>query len=420
MDININNYEVFIIDYLDGKLGTLETAQLLVFLENHPGLKEEFEDLKTIIVTPNENEVFGFNESLKQPSDADAVNLSMLNYPHYFIAAVEGDLTATGQHLVGNFLKEHPELASDYELFKATKLIPNKKIRYPETAALKMTGKSAFAGKHVFMKYYFATGIAATLLLLFTIWLRLSPGTESDLDNNLRNSIEQQGANRNTELEIQNSEEIQDSKFETQNSKTGTENNTEFETRNPESGTRNPEPGTLTPKEGTKSTERGTLNTSPGTRNKEKGIRNPVPGTRNLKSGGIKKIEKKGMIINTTPLYSENRTRNFYSGLYDDIKLSQELTMAEKEERDRARAVKPVTSAEKKGAVTAGRLINSMLSSGEQLAEQLPESLNGWLFADLGVKGFNLLTNNSYVIDRKIDKKGKIEFLKLTKEEENL
>ncbi|HLN52537.1 MAG TPA: hypothetical protein VK212_02440 [Lentimicrobium sp.] len=401
MEITINNYEVFIIDYLDGRLGPLETAQLLVFLENHPGLKEEFEDLKTITVTPSQNETFGFNESLKQPADIDAVNLSMLNYPHYFIAAVEGDLSSTGFNLLNNFLTEHPELHSDYELFKATKLIPDKKIRYSEPSALKK-GTGVFTEKHVFFKYYYATAIAAGLLLLFTIWLRLTPGTDSDLDNNLRQSIEKQG-------EYQDINKIPDSNTDNLTNESGYK---ETVTPNNESAIRNQ-------KSGIRNQNSGIRNPESETANQKSEVRNPKSGIRNTESG-IQKIEKRGMVINTTPLYSENRTRNFYSGLYDDIKLSQEMTMAEKEESDQTRnAVK--SPVEKKGTIAAGRMLSSVLESGGQLAQQIPESLNGWLFADLGVKGFNLLTNNSYVIDRKLNNKGKIQFLKLIEEEkENL
>jgi len=40
--INLENYEIYIIDYLDGKLSVLEVDNLLAFLDLHPSIKEDF------------------------------------------------------------------------------------------------------------------------------------------------------------------------------------------------------------------------------------------------------------------------------------------------------------------------------------------------------------------------------------------
>ncbi len=394
MEINTGNYEVFIIDYLDGKLGTVETAQLLLFLENNPRLKEEFDDLKTMTVTPPLTESFGFNESLKQPFDADAINLTADNYQHYFIASVEGDLSSAGRDQINQFLNEHPELVSEYKLYNLTKLVPDIKVRYPEHKTL------IVAPKRVYMRYYYTSAIAASMLLLITIWLRMTPGTDNKLNDTLRHSIEQQ----NTQ------EDSRDSKFENQDSKSSNSNpapsNSESQIANPKSQISNPESQRRNP-ESQISNPKSQISTPKSQISKPKST--PVRE--------IRKIEKRGMITNNTPLYSENSTRNFYSGIYNDIQLSQEMAMAENENIQTP--VKEVKN-EKRGTVKAARVLGSVISTGEQLAEQIPESLNGWLFADMGLKGFNLLTNNNYEIDRKLNNKGKIESFKITKTEENL
>lgn len=374
MEINIDNYEVFIIDYLDNKLGPLETAQLLLFLENHPGLKDEFEDLKTINITPTSNESFGFTESLKQPSDKDAVNLSFLNYSHYFIAATEGDLSETGYNLLNQFLEKHPELKSEYHLFEACKLKPDTKVHYPEPEKLKIKSKS------VFMRYYLAIGIAASLLLIVTVFLRLTPETNKDLNRSMLNSIEQQ-ANTN----VSNTEK----KDKEKESKPASIEENEISTQTKKSAT----------------VEKKTTDSKTSAKEQTERV---MP---------IRKIEKKNMIINTTGLISDNKTMNFYSNLYDDIRLSQELAMAEEEDQEEITVEKHSQNIRN---IKAGRILNSVLNSGEQLAEQIPQSMNGWLFADLGVKGFNLLTNNNYSINRSYSEKGRIEQLNVKNIEKNL
>lgn len=374
MDINIDNYEVFIIDYLDNKLGPLETAQLLLFLENHPGLKDEFEDLRTIAITPSSDETFGFNESLKQPADCDAVNLSIFNYSHYFIAATEGDLSETGYNLLNQFLKKHPELESEYTLFKSCRLKPDSKIHYPQPEKLKIKNKP------VFMRYYLVTGIAASLLLLVTLFIRLTPETTEDLNKSLLNSIEQQ-ANTN----VSNTEKKE--KEKESKSVSIEENGSDSQVKK------------------SSAVEKKAIDSKTSTKEQKERL---MP---------IRKIDKKNMIINTTGLISENKTMNFYSNLYDDIRLSQELAMAEKEDQEEIVSEKSLQNIRN---IKAGRIINSVLSSGEQLAEQLPQSVSGWLFADLGVKGFNLLTNNNYSINRSYSEDGKIEQLKIKNSEKNL
>lgn len=374
MDINLDNYEVFIIDYLDNKLGPLETAQLLLFFENHPGLKDEFEDLKTINITSPSNETFGFNESLKQPADKDAVNLSILNYSHYFIAAIEGDLSETGYNLVNQFLDKHPELKSEFKLFESCKIKPDTKVHYPEAEKLKVKNKP------IFIKYYLAIGIAASLLLLVTVFVRITPESNKDLNKSILNSIEQQAIADGTSTVKK--EKDKDQKLES-----------------PEKSENESQTKKIVPV------------------GKKESNSKPSSNEIKVKAAPIRKIEKKNMIINTTPLISENRTMNFYSDLYEDIRLSQELAMAEEEDKEELVAAR---SSQNIRNIKAGRIINSVLSSGEQLAEQIPQSMSGWLFADLGVKGFNLLTNNNYSINRSYSENGRIEQLKIKNSEKNL
>ena len=43
MKVNRNNYEVWMIDYFDGKLNASEIADLMAFIEVHEDIREEFE-----------------------------------------------------------------------------------------------------------------------------------------------------------------------------------------------------------------------------------------------------------------------------------------------------------------------------------------------------------------------------------------
>lgn len=370
MEININNYESFIIEYFDNNLGPLETAQLLIFLENHPDLKNEFDGLSSMIIKSSPECTYEFKESLKQPADKDAVNLSVSNYSFYFIAAAENDLSAKGHKALNKFLKGKPELQKDYNLFNACKLTSDKSITFKGANQLKKHTKPFY------LRYYVNIGIAATILILMSIFFDITPETKDSIDNAVMNGIEQPISNEKTPVtgkETKIKSEISVSKIKKS--------------------------------EAAKPTQSGIKTSGNKATKPEREFDAP-----------IKKIEKRSIIMNSTEIISENKTNNFYSGLYDDIRLSQELALAaeedENENRNMARQPNERT-------IQTGRFINSLVRTSEQLAEQLPQSMNGWLIADLGMKGFNLITNNNYKIDRQLNVNGKIERLKI-KDKDNL
>lgn len=369
MEVNINNYEEVIIDYLDNKLSPVAAAQLFLFLQKHPEINKEFEGLETFKVQASLTDSFGFNEVLKQPADFDALNLSKENFIHYSIAAFEGDLSAKGMATFNRFLAQHPELALDNKLVTLSKVYPDNKLKYPIPSQLKRYKQPFLWGTYV------NTAIAASILLLISIFLRMPPENEDALNDNIM-----KGANQQIELEGTTKKPI----------KAAADKDKET-----------PAPTTIEIKEAP-------------VNNKSVGKKPAVTPTV-IKASPIKKIEKRSYIINTTGLITHNSTDNFYSNLYPDILLSQELAMATYENE--------LTETEEESTLRnnrTGRFIHSIVSSGSQVAEQVPQSLSGWLVADMGVMGFNLITNNNYRIERQLSDKGKIEKLKLSNEERNL
>lgn len=370
MEININNYESFIIDYFDNRLGPLETAQLLIFLENHPNLKNEFDGLSSMIIKASPESIYEFKESLKQPADKDAVNLSVNNYSFYFIAAIEKDLSAKGYKTLNKFLKDNPLLQKDYDLFTACKITSDKSITFPGVSQLKKQTKPFY------FRYYIGIGIAASILILISIFFNITPETKDSIDNTVMNSMEQQISNEKAPI----TEKENKIKNETSVSKVN-----KAETAKP-------------------------------TQIVKKTSGNKATKTKREYTAPVKRIERRSIIMNRTEIISENKTNNFYSGLYDDIRLSQELALAAKEDNDENRIISHQPNERN---IKTGRFINSLVLTSEQLAEQIPQSMNGWLIADIGMKGFNLITNNNYKIDRHLDGNGNIERLKI-KNEDNL
>ncbi len=62
--ITKNNYEAFLLDYIEGNLSPEMRAELMLFFENHPELKEDLDDFELVSTNPEEI-IFKDKESLK-------------------------------------------------------------------------------------------------------------------------------------------------------------------------------------------------------------------------------------------------------------------------------------------------------------------------------------------------------------------
>lgn len=125
MEININNYEVCVIDFIDAKLNEIDTANLLIFLDQNPVLKEEFE----ILINSSkliQSEYISFDSSLL----LKPIKVNVNNYDEKLIALIENDLDKTEQEVLLSEINSYLELNKSYELFLKTKLIPDSKILF--------------------------------------------------------------------------------------------------------------------------------------------------------------------------------------------------------------------------------------------------------------------------------------------------
>ena len=131
MEININNYEVYVIDFFDGMLNEIDSANLLIFLDQNPVLKEEFEILiNSSKLIPLEHNSFDSSLLLKP------TNINVNNYDEKLIALIENDLSQSEKDVLLSEINSYPELEKAYELFLKTKLIPDSKILFKNKESL--------------------------------------------------------------------------------------------------------------------------------------------------------------------------------------------------------------------------------------------------------------------------------------------
>ena len=111
------NYEIWLIDYLDGNLDTGQTNDLMAFLEENPDIKEEFYDLTKYNIRPAENAWPNKNNLKRSLSE-----ISQSQFEYLCVAALENDLSDPQAAELEEIITGNPEKRKTFELFRKLKL----------------------------------------------------------------------------------------------------------------------------------------------------------------------------------------------------------------------------------------------------------------------------------------------------------
>ena len=130
-EININNYEEFVLDYLEQNLDAATHKKFEQFLEQNPEIREEISDLLSYTVEP------GNTDSIMK-LDLKKSEISDISYFEYLcIADVEKTITIGEKKELEQIFAQNPELLLEYEQFNKTIIKKYEKITYPNKAKLK-------------------------------------------------------------------------------------------------------------------------------------------------------------------------------------------------------------------------------------------------------------------------------------------
>ena len=159
MKVNRENYEIWIIDYLDGKLTKDQKDELLAFLEKNPDLKEEFESYEPVALQP-EKVLFEQKDHLKKPQIIPVGEINKNNYESFFIGWYEEGLTPSQKTQLLDFVEKNPQLKREFDLHGQLILKADTGIVFPGKDQLKKNRKIA--------AYWWWTA-AAVVLLFFAL-----------------------------------------------------------------------------------------------------------------------------------------------------------------------------------------------------------------------------------------------------------
>jgi hypothetical protein len=178
MNIDRNNYEAYLIDYLDGKLNPVESAELFQFLSQNPDIEAEFGDFESIKLSNIPVPGLDKNKLKKDFSDIKTINNK--NFNEFCVASYEGDLSEHDKLKLEEYLKNHPEKQKDFELYSYSYLTPDYSIKFPQKGNIKKI--SPFIRPRNMLIY--VTSLAAAVLLL--IMLVFVPGKRDKMISGLQ------------------------------------------------------------------------------------------------------------------------------------------------------------------------------------------------------------------------------------------
>lgn len=172
MKISIDNYEAYLIDYMDGRLNDADIRQLKAFcVQNHIDFEELTEDLPVLEST---DDILDEKEYLFKNKIVPFGSINEDNYEERFIAYQELILDGKEEREVEEFTDQNPFLHKDLRAYGNCRLEPDTTIVFKDKDNLK---KKAV----IFPLYAKIAAAAAVIAVLFGLfWL---PKNEDDSAN---------------------------------------------------------------------------------------------------------------------------------------------------------------------------------------------------------------------------------------------
>lgn len=135
--IDINNYEVFAMDFIEGNLDEEMTAAFRAFLLANPTIAEEFEGIDELILSAEAETLSpDFKADLKMDVKPTS-HIHEQNLEESFALAVDQDLNPSLSAEIQTFLKANPAFEKDYQLYQKTKVRPDLSVVFNAKTELK-------------------------------------------------------------------------------------------------------------------------------------------------------------------------------------------------------------------------------------------------------------------------------------------
>lgn len=132
VNINISNYEEFLLSAVDGELNGEEMAALEAFMQQHPDVRKELALLEATKLRPDEEVMFDEKEALYK----NAGVLSATNYERFLLDYVDNELSVSEKRELEVLISQHPQIQQELSLLQAARLTPDFAVTFGNKASL--------------------------------------------------------------------------------------------------------------------------------------------------------------------------------------------------------------------------------------------------------------------------------------------
>lgn len=402
--INKSNYEAWLMDYLDGKLSAEMMAELLLFLDSNPEIKAEFINLKEVGNIPPLSSSFSGKEWLKFEEDEEALFLTADEMK--CLSALEGDMSENEKYAFVSSLADSKALSDTWLSLNRVKLQPDDGIAFSHRKALKRAEVLPYQGinednyEEVFAAFHednpdddrrkeMAAFLALNTVLQpeFELFARIKFEADTRVVFSEKSSLYVKPAGIRYLLNpyISGSIAAGLALLFAVGTLLKTEPNQErlFAARSQNTGIR-----TLTA-EVSKQAVQESIHVS-------RTVERTVSRRDILNMQQIEPIALAAVELTKTAGVASTDARTYYTGLYYDLQISNELLAGVSQNSAEPSAATPLASIAEYGRQ---RVLSAFSSDAE------PKSLafSWWSLAEAGVAGINRLTNNDFEIHRSKD-----------------
>lgn len=160
MGIDLNNYEQYFLDHMEGTLSPEKERELSVFLSAHPELKQLMDDFDAAPFPAAEPVIFHKKDKLRKNIHPTA-HIHENNAEEWMVSSVEGLLNEAQEKELSGFLAANPVFVKGMESLRKTVLQANTSIVFPDKDRLKKKALVLVLPRAVLI-----SALAAAMLLL--------------------------------------------------------------------------------------------------------------------------------------------------------------------------------------------------------------------------------------------------------------
>lgn len=131
--INLNNYEAYLLDFMEGNLSKQDSVELESFLKAHPEIETEIFDISETRLKPNRK--IGFDKKMELKRNEEMPELKQKDA--LLIGLIEGDLNDKEKAEAENLINTNEKAAKDFKHYLNTRLKADKSKTYKDKESLK-------------------------------------------------------------------------------------------------------------------------------------------------------------------------------------------------------------------------------------------------------------------------------------------